>query len=818
MPFSYKDYTGDGSTTTFSITFDYQNQSEISVTVDGVAQSGFTFPSSTQVQLTTAPAASTLVRIRRTTSLTSREVDFASGSVLTEEDLDNSNIQVFHAAQEAIDTANSAITLDDDDKWDAQSKVIKNVANPTNAQDAATKDYLENTWLTPSDKAQLNSLNLTNLNTVATDVANVNTVATNIGDVNTVAARDADIDTVAARDADIGTVAARDADIDTVADRDADIGTVASRDADIGTVADNDADISTVATDLNLASPKITTVAGAIANVNNVGNDISNVNTVSTNIADVNTVANELGAGQDVTVVAANISDVTTVAGIDSEVTTVAGIQADVTAVANISQDIQDVQDEITNLQTVANDLNEATSEIETVAASIANVDLVGADITNVNTVATNIADVNSFADTYFISATAPQNPTQGDLWFDTDPAVLTMKVYDGSGFVNAGSSVNGTSNRTTYTATAGQTSFAATYDAGFVDVYLNGVKLINGTDFTATNGSSVVLTTGAALNDTVDIVGYGTFELQNTALDDLSDVSVASATSGQFLKYDGTNFVADNIPASNDASALTTGTLDAARLPTEIVSSDTTPQLGGNLDAQSNSITSVATLGVGVASPASAGLDVTKAGGGNFVAQFTNTTAATPYGVWIKEPASAANGYPLLSVTDNSGSERFRVDSGTGAIYAPGTWADAPAGTIINASHYVDTGYHSTSSGSWIDVWDFTYTPKLSNSVLLIHLFPSLLWEGSNRHDIWMAHSKSSSYSSWVNQQYWYQVSKAAGTTGWNMNNLAVSTLFSAGSGTSYFKVQMRNPDSGVAYWNYSSGNTYLSIFEIAQ
>lgn len=82
MPFSYKDYTGDGSTTTFSITFDYQKESEISVTVDGVAQSGFTFPSSTQVQLTTAPAASTLVRIRRTTDLNAREVDFASGSVL----------------------------------------------------------------------------------------------------------------------------------------------------------------------------------------------------------------------------------------------------------------------------------------------------------------------------------------------------------------------------------------------------------------------------------------------------------------------------------------------------------------------------------------------------------------------------------------------------------------------------------------------------------------------------------------------------------------------------------------------------------------
>ena len=54
-----------------------------------------------------------------------------------------------------------------------------------------------------------------------------------------------------------------------------------------------------------------------------------------------------------------------------------------------------------------------------------------------------------------------------------------------------------------------------------------------------------------------------------------------------------------DNVPASNDASALTTGTLDAARLPTEIVSSDTTPQLGGNLDLNSNSITGSGAINV---------------------------------------------------------------------------------------------------------------------------------------------------------------------------------------------------------------------------
>jgi hypothetical protein len=143
MAFSYVNYTGNGTTTQFSITFTYQNTSEISVTVDGVAETGLTFPSSSTVQLTTAPAIGTLVQVRRTTALASRAVDFASGSVLTEEDLDDSNIQVYHAAQESVDRAEDSIQLGNDNKWDALGSVIKNVGTPTATTDAATKAYAD---------------------------------------------------------------------------------------------------------------------------------------------------------------------------------------------------------------------------------------------------------------------------------------------------------------------------------------------------------------------------------------------------------------------------------------------------------------------------------------------------------------------------------------------------------------------------------------------------------------------------------------------------------------------------------------------------
>jgi hypothetical protein len=62
---------------------------------------------------------------------------------------------------------------------------------------------------------------------------------------------------------------------------------------------------------------------------------------------------------------------------------------------------------------------------------------------------------------------------------------------------------------RTTYTATASQTTFLADYYIGYVDVWLNGIKLIPGTDFTATNGTSIVLASGATSGDSVEILAW---------------------------------------------------------------------------------------------------------------------------------------------------------------------------------------------------------------------------------------------------------------------------------------------------------------------
>ena len=83
------------------------------------------------------------------------------------------------------------------------------------------------------------------------------------------------------------------------------------------------------------------------------------------------------------------------------------------------------------------------------------------------------------------------------------------------AGYITNAPVPQATQTRQTFTATSGQTSFAtAGYTAGFVDVYMNGVRLVDGTDFAATNGSDVVLTSGAATGDIIDVLMFTAVDL----------------------------------------------------------------------------------------------------------------------------------------------------------------------------------------------------------------------------------------------------------------------------------------------------------------
>ena len=560
MANSFVRYTGNGTTTTYAIPFSYRDTADLSATVAGVNVTAYTLDAAgTNLTFTTAPANNAAIEIRRTTSQNTKLVDYVSGSVLTENDLDTDSDQAFFMSQEAIDKAGDVISLDNVDfNWDIQNKRLKNVADPVDNTDAVNKQF------------------------ISTNIPNITTVAGIAADVTTVANNDANITAVANDATDIGTVATNIASVNTVATNITDVIAVAND------LAEAVSEVETVANDLNEATSEIDTVANAITNVDLVGNNIANVNTVAgidanvTTVAGINTdVTSVAGISSAISAVNSNSTNINAVNANSANINTVAGISSDVTSVANISSDVAAVENIASNVTTVAGISSDVTSvagissNVTTVASNNANVSAVGGAITNVNnvgnsiasvnTVATNLASVNSFANTYLgASATAPtQDPDGsaldlGDLYFDT--ASDTMKVYGSAGWTAAGSSVNGTASRFKYTATASQTTFTGTddnsatlaYDAGFLDVYLNGIRLVNGTDFTATTGNSIVLTTGANLNDILEIVAFGTFALANFSITDATDVPPLG-TAGQALVV---NSGATALEFSNASSA----------------------------------------------------------------------------------------------------------------------------------------------------------------------------------------------------------------------------------------------------------------------
>lgn len=108
------------------------------------------------------------------------------------------------------------------------------------------------------------------------------------------------------------------------------------------------------------------------------------------------------------------------------------------------------------------------------------------------------------------------------------------MKIYNGSAWQNVGAYVNGTASRFRYIATAGQTTFSGNdskgnsllYDAGFIDVYLNGI-LLDSSDYTATSGTSIVLAAGATVSDELNIVAFGTFSVASVNGTNITDNTV---------------------------------------------------------------------------------------------------------------------------------------------------------------------------------------------------------------------------------------------------------------------------------------------------
>ena len=379
-----------------------------------------------------------------------------------------------------------------------------------------------------------------------------------------------------------------------------------------------------------------------------------------------------------------NSSGLDTLSGIATEIQALAAISSDITAVNSNSTNINNLAAQISAVTNVNSNLSAITtvnsniSAINTANSNSTAITNVSNSIANVNQVASNLSSVSNFANIYLgASSSAPtQDPDgsaldDGDLYFDT--STNTLRVYaSGSGWQSAGSSINGTSARYTFTISGTPTTVTGNdnygntlaYDAGFVDVYLNGVRMVNGSDVTVTSGTSIVFAQALSNGDTVDVIAFGTFQVANIA-----------------------------------ASAITSGTLGVARGGTGKTTSDLSGQAGKVL----------------VVNAAQNGFDIGQASTAEVYGFNTSFTASTVYYNVAVQSVGGSNKYFIMGqqqktleleegntyIFDHPSAHplRFSTDSGNTSAYTTGVTVVSATRVQIVVAANAPTLYYYCSS-----------------------------------------------------------------------------------------------------------------------
>ena len=231
--------------------------------------------------------------------------------------------------------------------------------------------------------------------------------------------------------------------------------------------------------------------------------------------------------------------------------------------------------------------------------------------------------------------------------------------------------------NRYNYTATALQTSFVANYIPGYVDVYKNGVKLNFLEDFTATNGSQVVLSTGCAVGDLIEIIATTSVAAGNaatattatnvlggtasvTTLTTSGAISIGTNASGALASFGASNKLFIQGGATNNGIFTQSGaTLSIS--PTSALNSGIRVGALGDVTILNTTVSSSTTTGAlivnggtGIAGVLSVGGNLTFSGANNRITgDFSNATVANR----VAFQSSTTNGATSLSLLPNGSS-----------------------------------------------------------------------------------------------------------------------------------------------------------------
>jgi hypothetical protein len=287
---------------------------------------------------------------------------------------------------------------------------------------------------------------------------------------------------------------------------------------------------STATTQATNASNSATAAASSASSASSSASAASgSASTASTQASNASTSASNAstsasGASTSATNAAASASTATTQASNASTSATNAASSASAasTSASNAATSATNASNSATTASTQAS--NAATSAT---AAS-------GSATSAASSAAAAASALDSFDDRYL--GTKTSDPTldndgnalvAGALYFSTTENV--MKVYDGASWITATSAGATSLLRFRYVATSGQTTFSGadaasatlTYTVNNIAVHRNGVTL-DTSEYTASNGTSIVLNVAAGTGDIVDIIAFKSF----TVADALSAVS----------------------------------------------------------------------------------------------------------------------------------------------------------------------------------------------------------------------------------------------------------------------------------------------------
>ena len=189
MAITQTTYTGNGSTTNYSFSFEYLKQADVKVTLDSVATTAFTFANATTLAFTTAPGNGVAIRIFRQTAIDTLASTFFPGSAIKAEDLNNNFTQNLYVTQESDDEAATATTTANTAKTtaDAATATANSATTTANsaAADATAAVSTANTASTNATNA-VNTANTASTNATAA-VNTANTASTNASNAVTTA-------------------------------------------------------------------------------------------------------------------------------------------------------------------------------------------------------------------------------------------------------------------------------------------------------------------------------------------------------------------------------------------------------------------------------------------------------------------------------------------------------------------------------------------------------------------------------------------------------------------------------------------------------